>query len=73
MSIVATTLEVLELGEPTVHRNLAVFPLRGGRSGRPYDTLKEALDAGTVTVAEVSEGGSIPAWPWRTAASDQSS
>ena len=61
MNIIATTLEGLELGEPTVHRNLAVFPLLGGRGGRPpYDTLKEALDAGTVTVAEVSEGGSVP-------------
>ena len=61
MSIIAATLEALELGEPTVHRNLAVFPLLGGRGGRPpYDTLKEALDAGTVTVAEVSEGGSVP-------------
>jgi hypothetical protein len=61
MSIIASTLEGLELGEPTVHRNMAVFPLLGGRGGRPpYDTLKEALDAGTVTIAEVSEGGSVP-------------
>ena len=61
MSIIATTLEALNLGEPTVHRNLAVFPLLGGHPGRPpYDTLKEALDAGTVTIAEVSEGGSVP-------------
>ena len=61
MSIFATTLEALELGQPLVHHNLAVFPLMGGRNGRPpYDTLKEALDAGTVTVTEVSEGGSVP-------------
>jgi hypothetical protein len=61
MSIIATTIEALELGEPLVHHNLAVFPLRGGHPGRPpYDTLKEALDAGTVTIAEVSEGGSVP-------------
>jgi hypothetical protein len=49
------------LGEPLVHHNLAMFPLVGGRPGSPpYDTLKEALDAGTVTVTEVSEGGSVP-------------
>ena len=61
MNVIAATLEALNLGEPIVHRNLAVFPLVGGRGGRPpYDTLREALDAGTVTVTEVSEGGSVP-------------
>src|SRR5512138_1836745 len=61
MSIIAATLEALELGEPAVHHNLAVFPLIGGRTGRPpYDTLREALDAGRVAVTEVSEGGSVP-------------
>ena len=61
MAIIAAALDALRLGEPTVHRNLAVFPLLGGRAGHPpYDTLKQALDAGTVRVAEVSEGGSVP-------------
>lgn len=61
MEVIAAALGALQLGEPTVHHNLAVFPLLGGRAGRPpYDTLKEALDAGTVRVTEVSEGGSVP-------------
>ena len=61
MSIVKEALSALAAGEPLVHHNLAVFPLMGGRAGRPpYDTLKEALDAGTVTLTEVSEGGSVP-------------
>ena len=61
MSIVANTLETLALGEPVVHENLAMFPLLGGKPGEPpYNTLREALDAGTVEVTEVSEGGSVP-------------
>lgn len=61
MSIITKTLESLELGDAVVHENLAVFPLLGGKRGAaPYDTLREALQAGTVTVTEVSEGGSVP-------------
>lgn len=61
MEVIAAALGALQLGEPALHHNLAVFPLLGGRAGRPpYDTLKEALDAGTVRVTEVSEGGSVP-------------
>ena len=61
MNIVKEALSGLTAGEPLVHHNLAVFPLVGGRAGRtPYDTLREALDAGTVTLAEVSEGGNVP-------------
>lgn len=38
-----------------------MFPLLGGNSGEPpYHTLREALDAGTVEVTEISEGGSVP-------------
>ena len=51
MSIIANTLEGLELGNAVVHENLAVFPLLGGKRGAaPYDTLREAPQAGTVTV-----------------------
>ena len=61
MNVIADTLETLALGEPVVHENLAMFPLLGGKPGEPpYDTLREALDAGTVEVTEVSEGGSVP-------------
>ena len=61
MSLIANTLETLALGDPVVHENLAMFPLLGGKPGEPpYNTLREALDAGTVEVTEVSEGGSVP-------------
>jgi hypothetical protein len=61
MNIINESLSHLAIGEPFVHRNFAVFPLIGGRADRPpYDTLKQALDAGTVRVGEVSEGGSVP-------------
>ena len=61
MSIVQEVLSAVTIGEPVVHENLAMFPLLGGKPGEPpYHTLREALDAGTVEVTEVSEGGSVP-------------
>ena len=61
MSIIATTLGTSSWASRSSTGTSPCFPLMGGRAGRPpYDTLKEALDAGTVTVAEVSEGGSVP-------------
>lgn len=44
-----------------VHENLAIIPLcLNGDGGPSYITLKEALDKGTFTVREVSEGGAVP-------------
>ena len=61
MTTIAATLGSITLGESVAYKNLAVFPLLGGRAGEPpYSTLREALDAGTVTVTEVSEGGNVP-------------
>jgi hypothetical protein len=38
-----------------------MFPLlNGGGHTRSYQTLREALAAGTLRVTEVSEGGSVP-------------
>jgi len=51
----------LKLGKVQGFENMAVYPLLSSLDGAPaYITLKEALDAGVFTVAEVSEGGSVP-------------
>src|SRR5512140_3067708 len=49
------------VGHPTIHANMAVYPLRvpnGHKRG--YSTLDEAIKTGTLKVVEVSEGGSVP-------------
>jgi hypothetical protein len=51
----------LRLGDPVVHRGLAMVPLFGDLPrGADYLTFGEALRAGTCRVTEVSEGGSVP-------------
>jgi hypothetical protein len=51
----------LELGPVQQHHNLAVFPLfTPSKDSLTYLTLKQALDAHLLTIAEVSEGGSVP-------------
>ena len=51
----------LKLGEMLVHHELAVVPLFCNVAGGPdYITLKEALADGTLTIGEVSQGGSVP-------------
>ena len=58
----------VEIGEPSHHRNLTVFPLfpRGegasaAKEGRSrYTMLSDAIAAGTAAVEEVSEGGQVP-------------
>jgi hypothetical protein len=55
------TLPELRVGDPIRHEALAVFPLftdPGG--GVDYLLSDEAMTEGTVTVEEVSEGGSVP-------------
>ncbi len=49
------------VGQARTHANMAVYPLRipNGHK-RSYQTLDEALKTGTLNVAEVSEGGSVP-------------
>lgn len=48
-------------GEMQIHGNLAIVPLfLNGNGGPSYITLKEALERGSLTVTEVSEGGSVP-------------
>jgi hypothetical protein len=49
------------IGQPQTHANMAVYPLRvkNGHK-RNYQTLDEAMQARTIEVLEVSEGGSVP-------------
>jgi hypothetical protein len=56
-----STLPDVRVGDPIRHEALAVFPLLSAPDG-PVDYLlsDEAIGAGSVTVEEVSEGGSVP-------------
>jgi len=61
MDSVATVLDHLEIGAPTVAANLAMYPLLMPEESDPgYLTLDEALAAGLASVTEVSESGSVP-------------
>jgi ARG and Rhodanese-Phosphatase-superfamily-associated Protein domain len=51
----------VQVGDPFRHEALAVFPLFGpSHRATEYLLADEALAAGTVTVEEVSEAGSVP-------------
>ena len=51
----------IRVGDPIRHESLAVFPLFAEPNGKvEYLLSDEAIGAGSVTVQEVSEGGSVP-------------
>ncbi|HEV8059003.1 MAG TPA: DUF6569 family protein [Gemmataceae bacterium] len=51
----------IRVGDPICHESLTVFPLFAEPHGQvEYLLSDEALQAGAVTVQEVSEGGSVP-------------
>jgi len=51
----------MEIGQPQVVGEVAVFPLKSSQNPGPeYMTLTEALASGQLTVTEVSHGGSVP-------------
>jgi hypothetical protein len=51
----------IRVGNPICHESLTVFPLFTEPQGQvDYQLSDEALQAGTVTVQEISEGGSVP-------------
>ncbi|WP_406700136.1 DUF6569 family protein [Singulisphaera sp. Ch08] len=55
------TLPEVRVGEPIRHEALSVFPLFSPSDGGvEYLLSEEAIGAGSVTVEEVSEGGSVP-------------
>ena len=63
MDVVKQHLQGLVYGPSTHSGHLAVVPLlaREGIASPPfYDTLKDAIGAGTARVTEISEGGSVP-------------
>lgn len=56
-----STLPDVRVGDPIRHEALAVFPLFSTADGAvDYLLSDEAIGAGSVTVEEVSEGGSVP-------------
>ena len=51
----------LELGEPQHCKNVTVFPLLVRRSGKQnYQLLGGAIECGSATVEEMSDGGTVP-------------
>src|SRR5262245_5839323 len=56
-----STLPDVRVGDPIRHESLSVFPLFATALGQvEYLLADEAIQAGSVTVEEVSEGGSVP-------------
>ena len=61
MTLIASALADITMGEPTSFRNLTVFPLiKGGHHAADYQTLDEALGLGGIRLTEVSDAGSVP-------------
>ena len=61
MTLIASALTDLTIGEITSFRNLTIFPLHKVRSHTAgYHTLGEALTLGGIRVTEVSDAGSVP-------------
>ena len=59
--IVKAYIDSVRLGQPQAHNNLCLFPLVSGhRDSLDYLSLDEALEGKLISVAEVSEGGSVP-------------
>lgn len=57
----AATWQQLLFGDVQSHGALAVLPIMADLPAGPdYLTLGEALAAGTLTITEISEGGSVP-------------
>jgi hypothetical protein len=55
------TFPQVRIGDPIRHESLTVFPLFAEANGAvDYLLADEAIQTGTVTVQEVSEGGSVP-------------
>jgi hypothetical protein len=56
-----STLPEVRIGDPIRHESLSVFPLFSAALGQvEYLLSDEAIKAGSVSVDEVSEGGSVP-------------
>jgi hypothetical protein len=54
-------LSTVQLGEAQSYHNLVLFPLQAPQNGvMTFVTLAEAIAAGTFTVTEISDSGSVP-------------
>ena len=66
MSLTSTNLiqeriEEVALGEPTIHGQMAVFPILGEEEGTAdYITLDEAISNGFARVTEIDKEGNVP-------------
>ena len=61
MSIIFETLRSTELGDSIVFQNMEMFPLIAESDTEfEYDTLDEALKAGTARITETSDSGTVP-------------
>ena len=59
--VIGEYLSGLHLGGTQTYKNLALIPLLTAANGGPhYLTLKQAMDQGTLMIAEISEGGAVP-------------
>ncbi len=60
-TVIRTVLAGVRLGEPQLAAGIAVLPVFAEFEGPAYLTLAEAIAADSLTITEVSEGGSVPA------------
>lgn len=61
LTIINDNLNAIDVGLSQVYKNITMFPLhRQDATVSNYLTLDEALEAGTASVTEVSEGGDVP-------------
>jgi hypothetical protein len=61
LSIIHNAIHHAQVGEETTFKNLTMFPLFVGEAvEQNYETLDDALAAGTAKVTEVSDAGSVP-------------
>jgi hypothetical protein len=61
MHEITSALQRVQIGAPSVARNLTVFPLTAEAAADPeYLVLAQALEAGLVSVQEVSASGAVP-------------
>ena len=61
MTLINTTLSTITLGDEVTFRNLTMFALRSELDqDLLYDTLDSALEAGSLTVSELTDDGHVP-------------
>jgi hypothetical protein len=69
MNPLSASLQRLQIGTPTTHAGLTMFPLMADGATVPdYLLLDEALDTALAEVAEVSDAGSVPELQFRNKA-----